>query len=380
MMLLAALCALLLVTSSVALSAGRRHARLRAQHARIDVLRHQDEFVLGAMRSFVEASRHSSAAVMTDLAGRLRSREPSIDAFLAFAPDGDELACVYAEGPRSQHYRRNRVRLGDAGSLAARAAAAGHRVEGLDGRLIPTDRAALAVPMLDDDRLHAVVYVSSSIADRFAQQESIVRAIEHAASPFALALERESDRVDATYDGLTGLLTPRAFRERLRVELGCMRLRDAPLATLWFVDTDRFKDVNDSRGHAAGDRVLQTMAALLRAHTAADFDVIGRNGGDEFCALILHTQKLVAIERAYELCCAVRNHDFGISMPLSASIGVASYPYDAHDANELLEVADAAMYHSKRLGRDCVSFALNGTTFARYRAPGAAAEEALCER
>jgi len=63
----------------------------------------------------------------------------------------------------------------------------------------------------------------------------------------------------------------------------------------------------------------------------------------------------------------VRRHDFGIPMQITASVGVASFPYDARDANELLEVADAAMYHSKRSGRDRVSFAVNGAAFAVYR-------------
>src|SRR5262249_7162674 len=124
-------------------------------------------------------------------------------------------------------------------------------------------------------------------------------------------------------------------------------------------------------GHAAGDVVLQTMARLLRLHTVADVDAAARNGGDEFCAIIHDTQKTLAIERAQEFCNAVRMTDFGIPLQVTASIGVASFPYDAADANELLEVADAAMYNSKRTGRNRVSFAVNGTQFSIYRAPSA---------
>ena len=136
---------------------------------------------------------------------------------------------------------------------------------------------------------------------------------------------------------------------------------------MWFIDTDNFKSVNDTYGHAAGDAALQTMASLLRAHTIPERDVVGRNGGDEFCALILDAQKTTAIDRAQAFCDAVRACAFPAGVPLSASVGVASYPYDANDSSELLEVADAAMYHSKRNGRDRVSFALNATTFATYR-------------
>jgi diguanylate cyclase (GGDEF)-like protein len=78
-------------------------------------------------------------------------------------------------------------------------------------------------------------------------------------------------------------------------------------------------------------------------------------------------QKTIAIERAQALCDAVRAHDFGIPLRITASIGVASFPYDARDSSELLEIADAAMYHSKRTGRDRVSFSVNGTAFSTFR-------------
>jgi diguanylate cyclase (GGDEF)-like protein len=185
--------------------------------------------------------------------------------------------------------------------------------------------------------------------------------------PYAIALERELARADATYDGLTGLLTPRALRNRLRDEIARARFGAAAVLTLWFIDTDRFKSVNDTLGHAAGDAVLQGMAELLRSQGVPEVDVAGRNGGDEFCALVHDAQKTVAIERAQAFCEAVRRHDFGIPMQITASVGVASFPHDARDANELLEVADAAMYHSKRTGRDRVSFAVNGATFAVFR-------------
>ena len=148
-----------------------------------------------------------------------------------------------------------------------------------------------------------------------------------------------------------------------------MRVCYSPMLTLWFVDTDHFKQVNDTYGHAAGDAVLQGMGQLLRAHTVADVDALARNGGDEFCAIVHDAQKTFAIERAQEFCDSVRAMDFGIPLRITASVGVASFPYDAADANELLEVADAAMYHSKRNGRDRVSFAVNGAQFSVYRAP-----------
>ncbi len=215
------------------------------------------------------------------------------------------------------------------------------------------------------DRLSAVVYVSSA-ADEFRNADSVVSTVAQAAAPYALAAERESDRANATYDALTGLYTPRAFRDKLQEEIAAARISGNVALALWFVDTDHFKRVNDTYGHAAGDMVLQRMAALLRLHAIPAIDIAARNGGDEFCAILHNVQKIACIERAQRFCRAVRTFDFGVDLPISASVGIAAYPSDALTANELLEVADAAMYHSKRSGRDRVSFPACGGGFAVY--------------
>jgi diguanylate cyclase (GGDEF)-like protein len=108
------------------------------------------------------------------------------------------------------------------------------------------------------------------------------------------------------------------------------------------------------------------MARLLEEHTRRGIDLPARNGGDEFCAIVRNDHKIAAIERAHRFCAAVRDADFGIPIRITASIGVSAYPYDATDARELLELADAAMYHSKRAGRDRVSFAVARGSFTVY--------------
>jgi diguanylate cyclase (GGDEF)-like protein len=222
----------------------------------------------------------------------------------------------------------------------------------------------LAVPLRKGDGVCAVAYVSSSRAPL--RGGAIAQLVEQSAGPFALALEREDDRARATFDSLTGLYTPRALRDLLRADVAAARTRENVSFALWFIDTDRFKAVNDAYGHAAGDEVLQTMAALLRAHTTAGLDTPARNGGDEFCAIVRDVHKVAAIERAKQFCEAVRAYDFGRYGPLTASVGVAAFPYDAREAGALLELADAAMYNSKREGRDRVSFCRAGG-FAVHR-------------
>lgn len=347
--------------------AARMKLRANRAAARLDAAVRRESDVLEAVRVLTAASRESTHAVLTALDRTLRVLEPSVDAVLVFAPEGEELACVYAAGARTEHFSGLRMRRDHAASLPARAALRGHRVElAGDARpIIPTDRAAIAVPMLGGDGLCAVVYAATK-EERIGCCDLVVRAVAQAASPYALAAEREVDRHTATYDGLTGLYTPRAFREKLQEELAIARLsRHASLA-LWFIDTDHFKTVNDTFGHGAGDVVLQRMANLLREHTVPDLDVPARNGGDEFCAIVRNVHKVSAIERAHRFCVAVRESAFGIDLPVTASVGVAAFPYDAAGASELLEAADAAMYHSKRSGRDRVSFPVDGKSFAVF--------------
>jgi len=198
--------------------------------------------------------------------------------------------------------------------------------------------------MHDGRALLAVAYVASAQSLEAALGDAIVRAIEFAAAPYAIALEREADRADVMHDALTGLLSPRALRHHLREEVAlAIAARHRRVLCLWFVDTDRFKEVNDRFGHRAGDAVLQAMATLLETHLLADVDLAARNGGDEFCALLRGTSKGRAIERAQTFCDAVRRHDFGLPIRITASIGIATYPHDASSWNALLETADAAM-------------------------------------
>ncbi len=347
--------------------AARMRSRAHAAEAGIAAAVRRESDVLEAVRVLTAASRQSTDAVVAALDRTIRVLDGSVDAVLVFAAEGEELACVYAGGPRAEYFGSLRVRRDRSDSLPARAALCGHRVE-LDANaqpILPADRAAVAVPMIGAAGLTAVVYAATTHR-RVANVDAIVRAVAQASAPYALAAEREIDRRSATYDGLTGLYTPRAFRDKLREDVAAARLaRHASLA-LWFVDTDRFKCVNDTLGHAAGDAVLVRMANLLREHMVPELDVAARNGGDEFCAIVRNEQKIAAIERAQRFCAAVHACNFDVGMHVTASVGVAAFPYDAADAGELLEIADAAMYHSKRSGRDRVSFRVTPGVFAVY--------------
>ncbi len=355
--------------AALAWAAWRAHARLRDNSRLHRVACDEASAELASFHACVESSRESSRAVLRQLERTLRSIDPALDALAAFMPDGNELRCSFASGVRAEHFATARVSREARHHLVAHAAAIRHRAA-LSGSLrpfIPTDRRALAIPLCDGNDVRGVLYASSSSDMALAQNERVARIMLDAGLAYTLACEREADRADATYDALTGLLTPRAFRDRLHAELAPRAQATRIVASLWFVDTDHFKRVNDEFGHAMGDAVLQGMADVLRAHTFADVDIAGRNGGDEFCALVRESQKTVAIERAHALCVAIRERDFGVPFRVTASIGVATFPHDAGSSSALLEAADGAMYFSKRQGRDRVSYAVDAATYAVYR-------------
>jgi diguanylate cyclase (GGDEF)-like protein len=342
-------------------------ALLRARRLRV-------RWLLESVKTFLEASRRSSDAVLESLDRSLRTLDCGIDNVFVYLPSGAELTCIYATGTHVERARRLVVRRDDPAWLPARAAQTGLRVQSPAGgtTLLPTDRFALAAPLFDGRVLTAVAYVSSSKDAVAPFGDAIAAAIEHAATPYAIALEREADRADAMLDGLTGLLCSRAFRRTLRDEVArSAAARGRRVLCLWFVDADCFKAVNDRCGHPGGDDVLRALAALLESHLIADVDLAARNGGDEFCALLRGASKSRAIERAQAFCEAVRRYDFGVPMRVTTSVGVAAYPYDAASSSALLETADAAMYHSKRCGGDRVSFVVASGAFASVRAEAA---------
>ena len=156
----------------------------------------------------------------------------------------------------------------------------------------------------------------------------------------------------AFHDPLTGLPNRAAFSDRLETRLGTAAVRGTRLAVL-FLDLDGFKVINDSLGHSAGDRVLQTLAQRLR-HTVREGDLICRFGGDEFTVLLDIGRPEDAEAVALKLLAAVAEPLVleGQRLYVTGSVGVALYPEHGSDTEVLLRNADAAMYHAKDLGRN----------------------------
>jgi len=167
---------------------------------------------------------------------------------------------------------------------------------------------------------------------------------------------RELERLSIS-DGLTGLYNHRHIHGLLAEEFERVERTNDSMSVAMF-DLDRFKSVNDTYGHQAGDRVLVDLAEILR-ETARDIDRLGRYGGEEFMALLPETgidDAAVFVERVRREV-ARRHFDIGRTEPLrmTVSAGVASYPHTLVDSPEtLVSLADQALYAAKRGGRDRV--------------------------
>ncbi len=159
----------------------------------------------------------------------------------------------------------------------------------------------------------------------------------------------------ASQDSLTGLKNRRRFEEDLRAELARSQ-RYGVDGALLMLDLDHFKQVNDTLGHPAGDRVIAEIAAVLRGRTR-ETDVLARLGGDEFAIVLPRCSLAEAEEVAGEIATAVRERMSAEEdvPPITASIGVAPFgPEGQLGYESVLARADAAMYAAKGSGRDTV--------------------------
>jgi two-component system, cell cycle response regulator len=156
----------------------------------------------------------------------------------------------------------------------------------------------------------------------------------------------QAERLEALLfeDPLTGLSNRRFILTQLGGLVSGARRHDRPV-TIAIVDIDHFKRINDTRGHAEGDRVLAAVAHALRKHMRAE-DQLGRLGGEEFLALLPETDARAADKAAENMRASVA------ATGVTISIGWATW--DGEPADELLGRADQALYAAKERGRDCV--------------------------
>jgi len=215
----------------------------------------------------------------------------------------------------------------------------------------------LAVPLRARNRTLGALVLT---APRESFDASFRRVLEilanQAAATLSLIKDREQQRQLAVRDGLTGLYNRRAFNELLVSAIANEDRRDDGQLALVILDLDHFKKLNDTFGHPAGDAALRSVARLLAQHLRKG-DQAARYGGEEFVVIFPGANRERGVHAAERLRLAVAKHRLvfeGARIPLAASFGVAIWPTDGKEPDDLLSSADRALYAAKQGGRNRV--------------------------
>ena len=223
----------------------------------------------------------------------------------------------------------------------------------------------LCVPMIARNKVLGVIELINVQEGREKFREEDLKVLATIADYAAIAIEnaRNFQRVQelTITDDLTRLYNSRFMHEVLDHELS-RALRYKTELSVVFLDLDHFKEVNDEHGHMNGSHLLREVADVIAGRLRkSDFGV--RYGGDEFVVLLPQTPKKKAIEVARRLRRAINEHEFlahekrAEPIKLTASFGVAAFPTDAKSKEDLLRMADNAMYEVKNTTRDGIKAA-----------------------
>ncbi|MDP9017382.1 MAG: PAS domain S-box protein, partial [Candidatus Eremiobacteraeota bacterium] len=216
-------------------------------------------------------------------------------------------------------------------------------------------RSGIGVPLRINGLPFGALVFASSSADRVSFAETDIDLVALMSALLGSALERRRSRANlktlAYFDALTGLPNRVFFQERLRDAVESAQTNLLRVAVIFF-DLDRFKDVNDTLGHALGDRLLQLVAGRL-VETVAHRGIVARMGGDEFVVLLPNCESLDEVRHTAEELLSAIDGSYTIDeyeQFITASAGISVYPDDGKDDQTLIKNADIAMYRAKDLG------------------------------
>lgn len=234
-------------------------------------------------------------------------------------------------------------------------------------------REALLVPLLMHSGCAALAVLVNGTGQPLTEpksEQNIAFLVEHGGRALDNAL-RFSDTQEKLYlDELSGLFNYRYLKIALEREMKRAD-RYATRLSVLFLDLDNFKLVNDTYGHLVGSTLLRELAQLLR-RSVREVDVVIRYGGDEYTIILVETGPDMAQQVAERLRRTIESHIFmardGYRIRLTASLGLATYPDDTTGLNDLLTMADKAMYAGKAAGKNCVYRVADQSPAERYSA------------
>ncbi|MBI4826257.1 MAG: sensor domain-containing diguanylate cyclase [Nitrospirae bacterium] len=212
-------------------------------------------------------------------------------------------------------------------------------------------RSMVCVPVRDKDKIIGVLQLINKIDGNFDIDDVMI--LQTFANQVAIAIQNAALYQEAVTDGHTGLYHQKYFKLRLKEEIARSLRYDYPISVI-MMDIDLFKKVNDRYGHPVGSKVIERIAEIIRSITRVT-DIAARYGGEEFALILPYSSYQYGMEIGERLRSTIERSDFdGIN--ITVSIGVGYYDGGGRDirCEELIAIADRALYNAKESGRNMV--------------------------
>ena len=371
-----------LVTAAGQVSVAMENARLFAEEQHRS---QQLEFLNNVSRTAI--SSDDPVHMLAQIAGEIQKNFSFDHIGIGLLDYGTKEIEIKAEAGATAHAMGKKIPVGT--GIVGRVARTQERTlvqNALSGNLtgiLPDARAVICIPIMYGESLLGVLNVESRSENAFSSQDVLI--LNTLADLLATALHNafvfQKLQQQSITDGLTGIKTRRFFWEALSAEWKRASRSGRPFSVV-LIDLDKFKEVNDSKGHFEGDLLLARVGRLLEQKSRQS-NVVARYGGDEFIVLMPETGSEQAQVLAERLRQWLANDPMLAENHITGSFGVASFPIHGFSIEDIIRVADAGMYVSKRSGGNLVSTAqefAEGQDFARQRQQISAYIEGFLQR
>jgi diguanylate cyclase (GGDEF)-like protein/putative nucleotidyltransferase with HDIG domain len=317
---------------------------------------------------------------VTLVANKLRAIVP-FDSCIIFVVDdrSGKAVAIHASGEHAQRFSRRRINVGDgitgwviANSRSMCNASPELDLIGVPDEIVKQYRGVLVSPLIrDDGAFGAITLYSKSRTSYTSEHVRLLESVcQNASSALNNALTFEKTKESALIDPLTELPNARGFYMMLEQRIAeCQRLNRESLALI-SMDVDEFRSINDQFGHSIGDRLLASLAGVVRRELR-QMDILTRYAGDEFVAIMPMASRSMAASVGERMRKAVEHQRFAVrtgkTVSLGMSIGVACFPEDGETTEELLTAASGKMQQDKRGRKTILTLAQPVTTLDMLR-------------